>query len=114
MAWNYHDDDLPAAGADTQVDIGGIPAGVKKVLLEHYRPLSAVGSVAGMVGSGGAVGGAIFGLVAGSLLGRGFGYETLFLIVGIFHIIGFLAILFVGGTLQPLKVPELSSKASPL
>jgi xylan 1,4-beta-xylosidase len=37
MIWNYHDDDLPAAGATVQVAVGGIPAGVKKVLLEHYR-----------------------------------------------------------------------------
>lgn len=72
-------------------------------------PLSAVGSVAGMVGFGGAVGGAVFGLVAGFLLGHGFGYETLFLIVGTFHIIGFLAILFLGGTLQPLRARELAA-----
>jgi xylan 1,4-beta-xylosidase len=37
MLWNYHDDDLPAGGADVQVTIAGIPAGVKKVLLQHYR-----------------------------------------------------------------------------
>ena len=37
MLWNYHDDDLPAAGADVQVTIAGIPAGVKRVLVEHYR-----------------------------------------------------------------------------
>jgi xylan 1,4-beta-xylosidase len=37
MAWNYHDDDVPAPGADVKVTITGIPAGVKKVLLEHYR-----------------------------------------------------------------------------
>ena len=37
MLWNYHDDDLPAAGAAVQVTIAGIPAGVNKVLLEHYR-----------------------------------------------------------------------------
>ena len=37
MLWNYHDDDVPAAGADVQVMVTGIPAGVKKVLLEHYR-----------------------------------------------------------------------------
>jgi xylan 1,4-beta-xylosidase len=37
MLWNYHDDDLPAAGAEVQVTIAGIPSGVKKVLLEHYR-----------------------------------------------------------------------------
>ena len=37
MLWNYHDDDLPAPGAEVQVAIAGIPPGVKKVLLEHYR-----------------------------------------------------------------------------
>jgi xylan 1,4-beta-xylosidase len=37
MLWNYHDDDLPAAGAEVQVTIAGIPEGVNKVLLEHYR-----------------------------------------------------------------------------
>ena len=37
MLWNYHDDDMPAESAAVQVTIGGIPAGVKRVLLEHYR-----------------------------------------------------------------------------
>lgn len=37
LLWNYHDDDLPAPPMDVQVTIAGIPAGVKKVLLEHYR-----------------------------------------------------------------------------
>jgi xylan 1,4-beta-xylosidase len=37
MLWNYHDDDLPAASAEVAVTITGIPSGVKKVLLEHYR-----------------------------------------------------------------------------
>jgi len=70
-------------------------------------PLSAVGTVSGMIGFGGAIGGAIFGVVAGFLLGHGFGYGTLFLIVGTFHLIGFLAILLVGGKLQPLRTPDL-------
>ena len=53
--------------------------------------MSAVGSVSGLVGGfGGAIGGAIFGIVAGFLLDRGFGYGTLFFIVGTFHLIGFL------------------------
>jgi len=73
-------------------------------------PLSAVGSVAGMVGFGGAVGGAIFGLVAGVLLGHGLGYETLFLIVGTFHIIGFLAILFLGGRCNRLELQNCQLK----
>ncbi len=37
MVWNYHDDDVPAPDADVQVTFAGIPVGVKKVLLEHYR-----------------------------------------------------------------------------
>jgi xylan 1,4-beta-xylosidase len=37
MLWNYHDDDLPAPGTSVQVTITGVPAGVKKVLLQHYR-----------------------------------------------------------------------------
>jgi len=37
MLWDYHDEDVPAAGADVQVTISGIPSSVKRVLLEHYR-----------------------------------------------------------------------------
>jgi xylan 1,4-beta-xylosidase len=37
MVWNYHDDDLPAGSARVRVTIAGIPAGVKRVLLKHYR-----------------------------------------------------------------------------
>jgi len=37
MLWNYHDDDLPAPGAQVKVTVAGIPAGVNKVLLQHYR-----------------------------------------------------------------------------
>jgi xylan 1,4-beta-xylosidase len=37
MLWNYHDDDVPAAEASVKVAIAGIPMGVKKVLLQHYR-----------------------------------------------------------------------------
>lgn len=37
MLWNYLDDDAPAAPADVQVTIEGIPETVKKVRLEHYR-----------------------------------------------------------------------------
>ena len=37
MLWNYHDDDMPASGTSVQLAIAGIPADVKKVLLQHYR-----------------------------------------------------------------------------
>jgi xylan 1,4-beta-xylosidase len=37
MLWNYHDDDVAAPDTSVQVTVVGIPVGVKKVLLEHYR-----------------------------------------------------------------------------
>lgn len=70
-------------------------------------PLSAVGTISGLVGFGGAIGGAIFGIVAGALLGHGFGYGTLFVLVGTFHVIGFLAILLFAGKFQPLGIHHL-------
>jgi ACS family hexuronate transporter-like MFS transporter len=82
-------------------------SGLIMTLPADIFPLSAVGSVSGLVGFGGAIGGAIFGVVAGFLLSHGFGYGTLFLIVGTFHLIGFLAILLLGGRVQPLKTPDL-------
>ncbi len=70
-------------------------------------PLSAVGTVSGFVGFGGAMGGAVFGIIAGYLLQHGFGYQTLFILVGSFHLIGFLAILLLGGTIQPSRTHDL-------
>jgi xylan 1,4-beta-xylosidase len=37
LLWNYHDDDIPAAGATVTVTIAGLPASVHRVLLQHYR-----------------------------------------------------------------------------
>ena len=37
MVWNYNDDDVPAAGAPVTVSVKGLPAEVKRVLLQHYR-----------------------------------------------------------------------------
>ncbi len=56
-------------------------SGLIMTLPADIFPLSAVGSVSGLIGFGGAIGGAIFGVVAGFLLGQGFGYGTLFNIV---------------------------------
>jgi MFS transporter, ACS family, hexuronate transporter len=82
-------------------------SGLIMTLPADIFPLSAVGTVSGYVGFGGAIGGAIFGIVAGYLLGHGFGYGTLFVIVGTFHLIGFLAILLLGGRIQPLRSYDL-------
>ena len=37
MLWNYHDDDVQMAGPKVEVTVSGIPAGVKKVQVEHFR-----------------------------------------------------------------------------
>jgi MFS transporter, ACS family, hexuronate transporter len=88
-------------------------SGLIMTLPADIFPLHAVGAVAGMIGFGGAIGGAIFGVVAGYLLSLGFGYGTLFLIVGTFHLIGFFAILLFEGAIRPLGSQELISRMSP-
>lgn len=82
-------------------------SGLIMTLPADIFPLSAVGTVSGYIGFGGAMGGAIFGMVAGYLLGHGFGYGTLFVLIGTFHLIGFFAILLLGGRIQPLRSNDL-------
>ena len=62
------------------------------ILPADIFPQRAVGSVAGLVGFGGAMGGVVFGLVVGYLLDHGFGYGTVFAIVSTLHVIAFLVI----------------------
>ena len=52
-----------------------------------------VASVAGLVGFGGAMGGLLMNLLAGRLLDLGFGYQTVFSIVGMLHVTAFVVIL---------------------
>ena len=59
------------------------------ILPADLFPRNAVGSVAGMVGFGGAIGGVVFGLVVGYLLDHGFGYQTVFAIVSTLHVAAF-------------------------
>jgi len=37
LAWNYHDDDVPAAEANVRLEIAGVPATATRVLVRHYR-----------------------------------------------------------------------------
>ena len=37
MAWNYHDEEAPAAAAPVEVVVEGIPSTATRVLLKHYR-----------------------------------------------------------------------------
>lgn len=48
-----------------------------------------VASIAGLVGFGGAMGGLLMNLLAGHLLDAGFGYQTIFSIVGLLHVAAF-------------------------
>ncbi|HEV2463376.1 MAG TPA: MFS transporter [Acidobacteriaceae bacterium] len=76
-------------------------SGLVMTLPADIFPLNAVGTVAGLIGFGGAMGGAVFGVVVGFLLGHGVHYGVLFVAVGTFHLIGFAAILLRGGKIQP-------------
>jgi ACS family hexuronate transporter-like MFS transporter len=72
------------------------------VLPADLFPQNVVGSVAGLVGFGGATGGILFGEVAGYLLDHGFGYGIVFGIAGTLHIAAFLIILIAVPVLLPL------------
>ena len=37
LAWNYHDDDVPAPAAIIQLSIAGVPDGARRGLVRHYR-----------------------------------------------------------------------------
>ena len=82
-------------------------SGLIMTLPADIFPLSAVGTVSGLVGFGGAIGGAIFGVVAGRMLDHGFGYGTLFVMVGTFHLIGYAAIVLFAGKIEPLRADDL-------
>ncbi len=78
-------------------------------------PSSMVGSVAGMVGFGGAMGGIVFGLVVGRLLDHGFGYGPVFACVSMMHLTGFCVILLAIRVIRPIDfktAPALSEASS--
>jgi ACS family hexuronate transporter-like MFS transporter len=73
------------------------------ILPADIFPHRAVGSVAGLVGFGGAMGGVVFGLVVGYLLDHGFGYGVVFGIVSTLHVIAFCVILISIRVVQPIQ-----------
>jgi ACS family hexuronate transporter-like MFS transporter len=88
-------------------------SGLVMTLPADIFPLNVVGTVAGLIGFGGAMGGAIFGVIAGFLLQHGVSYGVLFIAVGSFHLIGFAAILLRGGRIQPLRAMDIAHIGSP-
>ena len=67
-----------------------------------------MGSVAGLVGFGGAMGGVVFGLLVGWLLSNGYGYGPVFLISGSLHVAGFIVILLTIRVVQPVDASRLA------
>jgi len=72
------------------------------VLPTDVFPQEVVGSVAGLVGFGGAMGGIAFGQLVGYVLDHGFGYGPVFAMAGSFHVIAFLIILLTIPVVGPL------------
>jgi ACS family hexuronate transporter-like MFS transporter len=74
------------------------------ILPADLFPRRVIGSVAGLVGFGGAMGGVVFNLIAGRMLDGGFGYGPVFAIVGTFHMLAFILILLTIREVRPLEV----------
>ena len=87
-------------------------SGIIMTIPADVFPLSAVGTVAGLVGFGGSMGGAIFGLIVGWLLGHGVSYGVLFIAVGLFHLTGFIVFSAAGGRIKPLQSNQLIEMGS--
>jgi ACS family hexuronate transporter-like MFS transporter len=74
------------------------------VLPTDLFPANVVGSVAGLVGFGGAMGGIAFGQLVGYLLDHGFGYGVVFSLAGTLHVAAFVIILAAVPVVLPLKL----------
>jgi ACS family hexuronate transporter-like MFS transporter len=76
------------------------------VLPADLFPQNVVGSVAGLVGFGGAFGGIAFGELAGYLLDHGLGYSTVFVFAGMLHIVAFAIILACIPSVEPVLLKQ--------
>jgi MFS transporter, ACS family, aldohexuronate transporter len=79
------------------------------VLPTDLFPSNVVGSVAGLVGFGGAMGGIAFGQLVGYLLDHGFGYGVVFSLAGTFHVAAFVIILATVPAVQALNMERKPS-----
>jgi ACS family hexuronate transporter-like MFS transporter len=73
------------------------------VLPTDIFPKQAVGTIAGLVGFGGAMGGVVFGQLVGYFLDHGFGYSLVFTLAGSFHVIAFGVICLAIPCIKPLN-----------
>jgi ACS family hexuronate transporter-like MFS transporter len=84
------------------------------ILPADLFPPRLVGSVAGLVGFGGAMGGVVFNLVAGRMLDSGLGYGAVFAAVSTFHVLAFALILMTIRPIRPIKLPKLAESGGVL
>ncbi len=73
------------------------------VLPTDMIPKRAVGTLAGMVGFGGAMGGVLLGQIVGWLRDHGYSYEPALILTGSMHIAGFILICLLIPNLKPLS-----------
>jgi ACS family hexuronate transporter-like MFS transporter len=74
------------------------------ILPTDLFPKRTIGTVAGLVGLGGAMGGVVLGQLAGYLLDHGFSYGPVLVIAGSLHVLAFLVLLTLVRSLQPLPL----------
>jgi MFS transporter, ACS family, hexuronate transporter len=80
---------------------------VMMTLPTDLYPRKVIGSIAGMMGFGGAMGGVVLGEVAGKMLDHGTGYGPVFVLAGSLHVIGFLVVLVTVRRIAPLAEPKV-------
>ena len=78
------------------------------ILPTDLFPKRAVGTVAGLVGFGGAMGGVVLGQLAGWLLDHGFSYAPVLAVAGSLHVAAFLLVLALVPSIRPLNFPLTS------
>jgi len=81
------------------------------VLPVDLFPKSAVGSVSGLIGFGGALGGIVFGFVVGFLLDHGAGYGPVFALVSSFHAVAFAVVLLTVREVRPVVWRKAAQRA---
>jgi len=84
------------------------------VLPTDIFPRNAVGTIAGLVGFGGAMGGVVFQQIVGYLLDHKFGYSHVFSLAGSFHVIALVVICIAIPIIRPLNLTRDPSPKSPI
>jgi ACS family hexuronate transporter-like MFS transporter len=80
------------------------------ILPTDLFPKRAVGTVAGLVGLGGAMGGVVMGQLAGYLLDHGVSYGPVLAIAGSLHVAAFILILLTNGSIRLLITDAVPAK----